>query len=394
MISVKDLFQLSVTKNFSIVAGNNALHKKVKSVEILDFEFSNGNYPVREETFSPHSLVLSSLLFANQRPELLIETIKELIKLKVSALAYKPVIFQDLPDEVLNLANELGFPILRFGGDEYFEDIIFEVMNSIQNRGNDLFLQNIMRYLIEDKVSESQLQNFLQQINKPFEKYVFTANIHMLQSQNPQWMDSFLQFQPFLKSGIVCTYKNSIMILLTDKSERIKFTKILKEWMDLYGIQTDGLTLGYGQVHKTHTELHLAVREAYYARIMAEIEKNSVCNYSDLTSERLLIELYRKDAQFTVSYVKEYLGPILAEKTDKELLHTAITFVLKKSNVKEVAATHYCHPNTIRYRMMKIRQLIEPFGNEFVFYENLSSAVKLYLLHKTIEETPLDVLQK
>ncbi|WP_404293857.1 helix-turn-helix domain-containing protein [Cytobacillus kochii] len=59
-----------------------------------------------------------------------------------------------------------------------------------------------------------------------------------------------------------------------------------------------------------------------------------------------------------------------------------------------MAATHYCHPNTIRYRMMKIRQLIEPFGNEFVFYENLSSAVKLYLLHKTIEETPLDVLQK
>nr|WP_263326377.1 helix-turn-helix domain-containing protein [Neobacillus sp. Marseille-Q6967] len=50
---------------------------------------------------------------------------------------------------------------------------------------------------------------------------------------------------------------------------------------------------------------------------------------------------------------------------------------------------HFCHPNTIRYRIAKIRQLIEPVGNELVFYENLSAAVKLYLLHQTIEGTTI-----
>lgn len=390
MMTVKDLFQLSVTKNFSVVAGKNALNKTFKSVEILDFEFSEGVQQVRKETFSPHSLILSSLLFAKQKPEQLIGTINELMKLKVSALAYKPVIFQDLPEEVLHYANEHGFPILRFGGDEYFEDIILEVMAFIKNEENDLFLQNIMRSLIEDDVSQPQLQSFLQQMNKPFEKYVYTADIRMMESNNPQWMDSFLPFQSFLKSGIVCPYKNSILILLTDKSDCLQFTKILKEWMDLYGISTDGLTIGYGQIYQTHTELHLAVREAYYAGVMAEIASKSVCNYADLASERLLIELYRKDAQFTSRYVKDYLGPLLAEKADKDLLQTAITFVLKKSNVKEVAEAHYCHPNTIRYRMAKIRQLIEPFGNEYIFYENLSSAVKLYLLDKTTNGTSLE----
>jgi sugar diacid utilization regulator len=345
---------------------------------------------MRQTAFSPHSLVLSSLLFANQKPELLIETIKELIKLKVSALAFKPVIFQELPDDALHYANEQDFPILRFGGDEYFEDIIFEVMNSIKNSENDLFLQNIMRCLIEEEVSEQLLQSFLQQMNKPFEKYVFTANIRMKQSGNLKWIESFLQFQAFLKSGIVCTYKDSILILFTDKSERLQFPKILKEWMDLYRIPNDGLTIGYGRVHQTLTELHLAVREAYYALVMADIESRSVCNYEELASERLLIELYRKDAQFARNYVKDYLKPLLTEKTDQDLLHTAVTFVLKKGNVKEVADAHYCHPNTIRYRMAKIRQLIDPFGNEFVFYGNLSAAVKLYLLHNSIEGTSLE----
>ncbi|WP_368659693.1 helix-turn-helix domain-containing protein [Priestia megaterium] len=58
--------------------------------------------------------------------------------------------------------------------------------------------------------------------------------------------------------------------------------------------------------------------------------------------------------------------------------------------MKEVADAHCCHPNTIRYRMAKIRQLLEPFSNDFVFYENLSSAVKLYLLHKEMEKTLLE----
>lgn len=385
MMTVKNFLQLSVTKGFSVVAGSNALHHSVQSVEILDFEFAAGIQQVRDTAFSPHSIVLSSLLFANEKPERLIEMLKKLIELKVSALAYKPVIFKDLPDEVLTFANEHDFPILRFGGDEFFEDIILEAMDQIKQRDNKLFLENTMRCFIEEEVSEKQIQSFLQQMNKPFEKYVFAVNIQTKQSESFQWMDAFFKLESFLRSGIICTYKQSIFILFTDKYGQLQFEKILKEWMALYAIPTDAFILGYSQVHSTHTDIHLAVREAYYARVMAEIEMKSICHYEQLASDRLLIELYRKDAQFANNYIKMYLEPLLEEKTDRDLLNTAVTFVLKKGNVKETAAAHYCHPNTIRYRMAKIRQLIEPFDNELVFYEHLSAAVKLYLLHKAIE---------
>ncbi|MDQ0242876.1 sugar diacid utilization regulator [Bacillus fengqiuensis] len=396
MLTVKNFLQLSVTKDFSVVAGRNALHHSVQSVEILDFEFATGIQQVRDTAFSPHSIVLSSLLFANEKPERLIEMIKKLIELKVSALAYKPVIFKDLPDEVLIFANEHDFPILRFGGDEFFEDIILEVMNHIKRIDNKLFLENTMRCLIEEEVSKEQIQSFLQQMNKPFEKYAFAANILMKHSEGSEWMHAFFRLESFLKSGIICTYKQSIFILFTDKYQQLQFDKILKEWMALYAIPTDALTIGYSQVHPTHTELHLAVREAYYACVMAEMEMKPSCHYEQIASDRLLIELYRKDAQFANHYVEMYLGPLLEEKADRDLLNTAVTFVLKKGNVKEVAVTHYCHPNTIRYRMAKIRQLIEPISNELVFYEHLSAAVKLYLLHKTIERTTgvLESIQK
>lgn len=380
MMTVNDLFRLSATKDFSVVAGDTALNNTILSVEILDFEFNEGFQKVRETVFSQHSLVLSSLLFAGQNPESLIDTIKKLIELNVSVLAYKPVVFQDLPNEVLKYANEHGFPILRFGGDEFFEDIIFEVMSDIKNREYTTFIEKIIGHLIDEDVSEKQIQTYLQKMNKPFGEYVFAANIQIKRKEDSQWLQSFFQFESFLKSGIVCTYKQSVLIFLTDQSQQLQFEKVLKEWMDLYAIPSDRLIIGYSQVHQTHIELHLAVREAYYARLIAEIEMISVCNYKQLASERLLIELYRKDPKFANNYVSMYFGPLLDEKVDRDLLNTAVTFVLKKSNVKEVADIHYCHPNTIRYRMAKIRQLIDPFGNELVFYENLSAAVKLYLL--------------
>ncbi|QDQ00465.1 PucR family transcriptional regulator [Lysinibacillus fusiformis] len=385
-MNVKNFLQLPITKDFSVVAGRDGLHKPVQNVEILDFEFSPDIQTVRETIFTPNSVILSSLLFAKQEPAYLMNAVKNLIQLEASALAYKPVIYKDLPDEILALADEHNFPILRFGGDEFFEKIILETMAYAKTQDYTFFLETIMRRLIEEEVSDEQIKTFLQQMNKAFEKYVFVANIQMKQIVNMQWVQIFFNLEPLLKSGIICTYKKSIFILMTSQSQQLQFEKILDEWLTIYDISTENLSIGYSDVHLTQAELHLAIREAYFSRIMAEIEMSPTCHYQNLASDCLLIELHRKDVQFAMNYVNNYLGPLLENKVDPDLMNTAVTFVIKKGNIKEVAVAHFCHPNTIRYRMTKIRQLIAPLENDYVFYERLSTAVKLYLLHSKVEE--------
>ncbi len=385
-MNVKNFLQLPITKDFTVVAGSNGLHKPVQNVEILDFEFSPDIETVRETIFTPNSVILSSLLFAKQQPEYLLNAVESLIQLKASALAYKPVIYNDLPEEVIALANVHHFPILRFGGDEFFEKIILETMAYAKTQDYTFFLETIMKRLINEEVSDEQITSFLQQLNKPFEKYLFVANLQMQSLTNPQWMQPFLQLEPLLKSGVICKYKNSIFILVTNQSEQFQFENFLNEWLTLYNISTDELIVGYSQVHATQTEFHLAVREAYFARIMAEMDMSPTCHYKHLGSDILLLELHRKDPQFARNYVNGYLGPLLDEKADADLINTAITYISKKGNIKEVAVAHFCHPNTIRYRMTKIRQLVAPLDNDYVFYERLSAAVKLYLLHSKIAD--------
>ncbi|CAM5431373.1 PucR family transcriptional regulator OS=Lysinibacillus sphaericus OX=1421 GN=LS41612_21635 PE=4 SV=1 [Lysinibacillus sphaericus] len=385
-MNVKNFLQLPITKDFTVVAGSNGLHKPVQNVEILDFEFSPDIHTVRETIFTPNSVILSSLLFAKQQPDYLVNAVKNLIQLEASALAYKPVIYNELPEEVLALANAHHFPILRFGGDEFFEKIILETMAYAKTQDYTFFLETIMKRLINEDVSAEQITSFLQQLNKPFEKYVFVANFQMQAVSNAQWMQPFLQLEPLLKTGVICKYKNSLFILMTNLSQHFQFEKFLNEWLTMYDISTDKLTVGYSQVHSTQMALHLAVREAFAARLMAEIDMTPTCHYTQLGSDSLLIELHRKDPQFAMHYVKNYLVPLLDEKVDTDFINTAITYIAKKGNIKEVAVAHFCHPNTIRYRMTKIRQLVAPQDNDYVFYERLSAAVKLYLLHSKIAE--------
>ena len=117
--TVKDLFEIPITKNFRLVAGEDGLDRPVRGIEILDFEFTRGVKTERHDLFNKNTLILTSLVFAKDDPLAILDAVKTLFSINVSCLAYKPVIFSDLPREVIEYADSAGFPILEFGGDEF-----------------------------------------------------------------------------------------------------------------------------------------------------------------------------------------------------------------------------------------------------------------------------------
>lgn len=53
-------------------------------------------------------------------------------------------------------------------------------------------------------------------------------------------------------------------------------------------------------------------------------------------------------------------------------------------DVVKTAEELFCHKNTIRYRMGKIQELIDPKSSDKSFYETLSIAVRIYMLRDFI----------
>ncbi len=80
--------------------------------------------------------------------------------------------------------------------------------------------------------------------------------------------------------------------------------------------------------------------------------------------------------------MQDYLSPILEEEgKEGDLFTTAVEYVLAGGDFVKAGKRLYCHKNTIRYRIAKLQEKLDPAVNEKEFYQNLSTAIKIYLLH-------------
>jgi len=131
-LSIRDTLLLPSVENFKLISGEGGLDKNIVTAGIADYEFSASFDEDFVYTFGVDSFVISSLLFAKDDRSLILPAIKKLADFGVSCFAYKTVLMDALPDEVIEYSNAHDFPIFSFGTDTYFENIIYEIMDAVQ----------------------------------------------------------------------------------------------------------------------------------------------------------------------------------------------------------------------------------------------------------------------
>ena len=85
-VTVNDVLKLDIMKDFKVVAGAKGLDKSIAATEILDFEFLQEGQEYRNVSFIGNSVVLTSLLFAKDKPELVLDAVKRLRQYNVHDL--------------------------------------------------------------------------------------------------------------------------------------------------------------------------------------------------------------------------------------------------------------------------------------------------------------------
>ncbi len=101
------LIQESEIKNLKCMAGNTALDNTIEGTAVLD-------NPNTLRWVKPGELILTSGYLLMNNPELQKDVIKELKESGCAGLAIKnKTYFNDLPQEMLDEANRLGFPIIQ-----------------------------------------------------------------------------------------------------------------------------------------------------------------------------------------------------------------------------------------------------------------------------------------
>lgn len=382
-ITVKDLLELDSLKSFHLVAGSSGLSRPIEGAGIVDWEFAEGVL-VDTIKFERNSLVISSLLFAKEDQCLIYNAVESLINYGVCAMAYKDIFIKELPEEVIKLANDQKFPIFVFDA-AFFEDILVEVRDAVQAADQLKAKSEALRLLLKSDLSQIDVQKTAKKINTNFMKNTLAAYLSCDEGFCDGEIIRIIENSSHNKKDIheitISSYNNGVMIIVSaNHYNSKKFKEVINELLSTTILhKTKIITSGFSKVHLWE-ELNHTVKEAFDACTAAKLGNKETLDYQEIGVYQFLIP--NRDFESLLKFMNEYLNPILDKKNNqtKELLDTAIAFIRGGGNFKSVSEELHIHENTLRYRLSKLHKLLNPGSVEFEFYQNLTIAIKVYLI--------------
>lgn len=392
-LTIKDILQLQSLRGFQLVSGHKGLSRYVTSAGILDYEVCPDIYYPREKAFEKDSVVLSSLLFAKDNPELILPAVEQLCASGVSGFAYKTVIYNNLPEEVTKFSEEHDFPIFCFGKNTYFENIIFEVMNAVLSDDTNLLTESTIKKMIENDLSKSQVYFLSKNVSLNFKEYAMGVYIKACSD------DFYIDIDRHLKNfylnrnlndkALICKYEDGIFAVLTARQPKHdSFSLILDDLLTFlnpsgnteatYGSKP-GFKVSCSNIHMPHENLDLCFRESYFTYLASSAESRDFHCYSSIGTYQFLIP--QRDTDVMQAYIENIIGPL---KERPDYFETVHRLVLCGGDTSLTADFFGCHQNTIRYRLGKIKALLHlESETEQDFYAVLAAAMRLYLIKES-----------
>lgn len=380
-LSVKDIVGLESFRGLKLISGGGGLENTVCTAGIADYEFDKDVEYDNETPFERDSFVITSFLFAKDDKSRIIDAVEKLYEYGTAALAYKTIIYEDLPEEVIEFSNSHNYPVFSFRKDVYFENIIYEVMSAVENYDNNILSELSVKAMIERNLRACDVEQISRNVSLLFKNYAVAVYLKNKPGDSTfdaeRILRSFYVSKGLKRKAILTEYDGGIFVVMTSAyNEMDKFRVILKEVAENLGINLDGCYASASNIYRPYTDLDSCFRESYNAYVASVTNEIDYCSYNNIGAFKYLVPL-RGNYDLN-KFSSDIIEPI---KEKEELLSTAIALVINNGDINAAAVDCNCHHNTVRYRVAKIKELT---GNddmtEFEFYNELSTAVRVYLM--------------
>ncbi len=185
---------------------------------------------------------------------------------------------------------------------------------------------------------------------------------------------------------IIFNYNDDVVLLIhySDKSEAIKNDIELIYKKIQQNFQKAEIAIGGGKFVRDCRFLSDSFQEAKYTLefLKTTNEVNNSFLYDDLGVLRLLWHVEKEEL---LEFVDEFLADLIKsdQETDNNWLKTLGAY-LEERNVKAVAERLHVHPNTVRYRIGKIEEIL---GLKLDDYEKTLNLLIAYKIYKFILDT-------
>ncbi|WP_425755914.1 PucR family transcriptional regulator [Ihubacter sp. rT4E-8] len=377
-LKVKEIPGLAEKDKISLVAGKNGLERDIYSVGIVDYEFLDEFNYTMDDDFEPNCFVISSLIFAQGHPEKILHALKRIVHSGVSGLAFKKVLFQELPSEAIAFANENNFPIFAYDKDIHSEDFIFRIAEAVSKDDNQLLSEDNLLCMIQNRISNYELQKITRGISLTLKRYAMAVFITSSENMDiSRILQCAYSNKHMHTKAIMAKYGNGIFLIMTGTfDDAQQFQIMAHHLLETCPIQIEKINLYLSRVHLSHEAFDHCIRESYHTYIASKASGRNFREYSKIGTYRYLIPLLES------TDLKNFYEEIYSVIADKKILReTAEAFILSGGDMTAASTLCECHLNTVRYRLNKIREMTDMEDlTDFEFYECLSTAMKAHHL--------------
>lgn len=373
-ISVSEAMQLNNVKALKLIAGKNGLDREIVKIGILDYELVEDGV---HEGFNHGDFVLTTFTPIRDQIDEVKKTIVDLIDCGVAALAIKTIYIKSLPNDILEYANKKSFPIFIFNEETFFEDIIEDLMLGMESKSHIKILESKIDLLYKNELKTSIVEELAYDLNRNFlsdiQVFFLKEKRYINDTQITRIAEKYKRSRKQIKQHSLLKYRDGLLVIMSYKSNRLNHSLLdLDHLLNLVDVNLDDYMMGYSDQVTTISELHLAIKHSIYALKVCEMDQVDQVLYQDIGIFKLLLP--HENSIWMKRYVDDILKPIRTYD-DGKLIETAKVFVDYKGDVLKVSQHLYQHKNTIRYRIQKMKDLLN-IKSDNEFYQEISIAIK------------------
>lgn len=376
-VTVQQALELEVMEKALVAAGAAGLSRVIRRVSFIDLPFSS-EVLNEKNILMPGDFYISSFFIVKDKPEEMLEILRLLLASGSSGLCVINKYLPNLPEKIIEFANENNYPIIFINHDAPYGDIIRDIFTLILQNNEDTLIELKLNSVLDPNQNEDTIRKTILGINAHLAKYIMAIYCRCPGIENSKLV--------FLKETInsvkewsCLKFKDNILIILTfDKPDASIVESKTRYAMEQLAKIISKPEAGVSTVKNGLGQTGKAIIEAMIASDFSRIRSRGVVNYDTLGSYKFLIPL--KDRQEIADFHDEIIGPIQRYDTKykQDLLNTVIRFIEAEGDLERTAKSMSLHKNTIRYRIGKTMDILGMQNKTVTFYEQLSIAVKFH----------------
>lgn len=362
MITVGDVLALPVFESVRLAAPCEGFAgRSVVNAGILDEEPPANGY----KEFFPNEFILSSLGFARCDPALAERSIVSVMECGVAALAIKPAAQDAIGPRVIELSERRGIPILFYEG-RYYEQILSSVLSLIRTDQEQSSKSRLIDGLVADRVAadvRASMYDIARATGATLQCFAVQpmggddCSLYAELSALSSVLASFRKDWGSVETAYACRYHDYLLAFVSYSRPPIDGRSHSEP--DLIGRIEAMSSVRCGVSEEVPLgEGDLAVRQARFALEHAHELESTVVRWADLGVDAFhaAARADRLFARASALYMREL--ELHDQCNDTDLLATARAFADAFGDVRSAAEALYQHPNTVRYRLRKIKAVL------------------------------------